>query len=90
MLSVIDPDGRRTGRQAVVQTALLLPASILPFVLGLAGPVYACGAGFSGLCFFWFALQFARSRALSRARQLFYFSLIHLPVLLTLMVMDKI
>ncbi len=90
MLSVVDPDGRRTGRQAMVQTAMLLPVSLLPFALGLAGPVYVCGAILLGLCFFWLAFQFARTLALRRARHLFYFSLIHLPVLLTLLVVDKI
>lgn len=90
MLSVLDPDGRRTGRQAVIQTALLLPASLLPFALGLAGLLYVCGAALLGLCFFWLALQFARQLTLRNAQHLFYFSLIHLPVLLTLMVVNKI
>jgi len=90
MLSVVDEDGRRTGKQAVVQTALLLPVTLLPFALKLAGPVYLCGAALLGVCFFWLALQFARFLTLARARQLFYFSLIHLPLLLTLLVIDKI
>ena len=90
MLSVIDPDGRRTGRQAVMQTALLLPVSLLPFALKLAGPFYLGGAVVLGIVFFWLALQFARALTLARARQLFYFSLIHLPLLLTLLVVDKI
>ncbi len=90
MLSVVDPDGRRTGRQAVLQTALLLPVSLLPFALKLAGPWYFWGAVVLGFCFFWLALQFARTLTLRCARQLFYFSLIYLPLLLTLLVLDKI
>ena len=89
MLSVIDADGRRTSRQAVIETSLLLPVSLLPFVLRLAGPVYLCGATLLGLGFFWLSLQFARTLALRRARHLFYFSLIHLPLLLILLVVDK-
>jgi heme o synthase len=90
MLSVIDPDGRRTGRQAVIQTALLLAVSMLPFALKLAGPIYLCGAALLGVWFFWLALQFARFLTVARARHLFFFSLIHLPLLLTLLVLDKI
>ncbi len=90
MLSVVDPDGRRTGRQAVLHTALLLPITLLPFVLKLAGPFYLCGAVLLGFSFFWLAVQFASGLTIGLARRLFYFSLIHLPVLLTLMVVDKI
>ncbi len=90
MLSVIDPDGRRTGRQAVLQTALLLPLSALPYALKLAGPVYLWGATLVSLLFFVLALQFARTLTLRHARLLFYFSLAHLPMLLALMVVDKI
>src|SRR5215471_13544794 len=41
MLPVIDPDGHRTGRQALSHTLGLLPISLAPFVFGVTGPVYA-------------------------------------------------
>ena len=44
MLPVADPTGARTGRQALGQTLGLLPASLCPFLFGLAGPVYLAGA----------------------------------------------
>ncbi|HEY5914781.1 MAG TPA: heme o synthase [Verrucomicrobiae bacterium] len=90
MLSVKDPDGRRTSRHAVVQTALLLPVSVLPFMIKLAGPFYFGGALGLGVCFLFLALQFARSPGHARAQRLFYYSLAYLPLLLVLMVVDKI
>jgi heme o synthase len=90
MLPVIDSDGRRTGRHAVLETAALLPVSLLPFFLNLAGAGYALGAAILSSCFFWFALRFARSLTLPRARQLFYVSILYLPLLLALMMADRI
>ena len=90
MLPVIDPAGVRTGRQAVVQTLGLLPVSLCPYVLKLAGPVYLAGALVLGLAFLWYALQFARHLTVARARQLFYVSIIYLPLLLGVMVLDKL
>ncbi|HLP76258.1 MAG TPA: heme o synthase [Candidatus Paceibacterota bacterium] len=90
MLPVIDPDGQRTARQAVSHTLGLLPISLCPFLFGLTGPVYLAGAIVFGLAFLWFAVQFARHLTVSRARQLFYFSIFYLPLLLTVMVLDKV
>jgi heme O synthase-like polyprenyltransferase len=42
-----------------------------------------------GLAFLWFAIQFARHLTVARARQLFYVSILYLPLLLTSMVLDK-
>jgi protoheme IX farnesyltransferase len=90
MLPVIDPEGHRTGRQAVSHTLGLLPISLGPFVLGLTGPVYLAGATVLGLVFLWFAIQFARELSTARARQLFFVSILYLPLLLAVMVLDKI
>ena len=40
MLPVIDPDGRRAGRQAVLYAAALVPVSLVPTFAGIAGAVY--------------------------------------------------
>lgn len=90
MLPVIDPGGERTGRQAVGHTLGLLPVSLCPFLFRLTGPVYLAGALALGFVFLWFAIRFARQLTVARARQLFYVSILYLPVLLTLMVVDKI
>jgi protoheme IX farnesyltransferase len=89
MLPVIDPQGRRTGRQAISHTLGLLPVSLCPFLFGLTGPVYLVSALVLGLAFLWFAIQFARHLTVARARQLFYVSILYLPLLLTSMVLDK-
>jgi protoheme IX farnesyltransferase len=90
MLPVIDPDGRRTSRQAIVFTLGLLPLSLSPYFFKLTGPVYLTGALILGLAFLWSAVQFARRLSESRARQLFYVSILYLPLLLALMVLDKL
>ncbi len=89
MLPVLDPQGRRTGRQAVLHALALLAVSLLPFLSRLAGPVYLAGALLLGAAFLVCAVQFARQLTLSRARQLFFASILYLPLLLGLMVLDK-
>lgn len=90
MLPVVDPKGERTGRQAVSNTLGLLPISLAPFVCHLAGPIYLFGALVLGLAYLWFAIQFSRHLTVPRARQLFFLSILYLPLLLGLMVFDKI
>ena len=90
MLPVIDPEGHRTGRQAVLHTLGLLPVSLCPFLFKLAGPVYLFGALLLGLAFLGFAIQFSRYLTVPRARQLFFASILYLPLLLGLLVFDKI
>ena len=90
MLPVVDPEGHRTGRQAVCHTLGLLPLSLCPFLFKLTGPAYLVGAIVLGLAFLWFAIQFARYLTVSRARQLFFVSILYLPLLLAVMVLDKI
>jgi protoheme IX farnesyltransferase len=89
MLPVIDRDGHRTARQAVTHAWALLVVSLWPFVLGIVGPIYLSGALVLGGGFLWCALQFSRQLDMSRARQLFYASILYLPLLLGLMVLDK-
>jgi len=90
MLSVFDPDGRQTGQQAVCHTLGLLPVSLCPFLFHLAGPLYVTGALVLGGTFLAFAFQFARKLRPVDARKLFYVSIVYLPVLLGLMVFDKV
>ena len=90
MLPVIDPQGHRTGRQAVSHTLGLLPVSLAPFLFNLTGPMYLVGALILGFIFLWFAIQFSRHLTVPRARQLFYVSILYLPLLLVLMVLDKV
>jgi protoheme IX farnesyltransferase len=96
MLPVVDPDGCRTGQQAVSHALALLFVSLCPFVLKMAGVFYLAGALVLGAGYLCFAFQFLRqlrfARAeltLVRARQLFLASIIYLPLLLAVMALDK-
>lgn len=90
MLPGIDPEGHRTGRQAVSHTLGLLPVSLFPFLFHVSGAVYLVGALVLGGIFLWCAVQFARQLTLARARQLFFMSILYLPLLMIMMVLDKV
>jgi protoheme IX farnesyltransferase len=90
MLPVLDREGRRTGRQALGFALALLLVSVCPYMFHLAGGIYLASALALGLLFAGLALQFARDRTVARARQLFYASLLYLPLLLAVMVLDKL
>ena len=90
LLPVVEPDGRRTGQQALIYTAALWPVSLLPAVVGLAGIPYAMVATVLGLLFVWLTLRFARERSMSNARVVFLFSITYLPILLGALVADRL
>ena len=90
LLPVLEPDGRRTGQQALIYTAGLWPVSLLPAVIGLAGVPYMIVATVLGLLFVWMALRFARDRSMANARTLFLFSITYLPLLLGALVADRL
>ena len=90
MLPVIDSDGRRTGQQAVSHTLALVVVALCPFAFRMAGPVYLAGALILGAGFLWCAIQFSRQLTLAHARRLFLASILYLPLLLGVMVLDKV
>ena len=90
MLPNVDPNGFRTSRQAVSHTFGLMLVSMWPVVFGLTGIVYLVGAFLLGAVFLVAALRFSRRLSLPTARQLFFASILYLPLLLGLMVLDKI
>jgi protoheme IX farnesyltransferase len=90
MLPNVDADGKRTGQQTVSHTLALLVVSLCPFVFKMAGTIYLAGAILLGTGFLFCAIQFSRQLTLARARQLFLASIIYLPLLLALMVWDKV
>ena len=89
-LPVIEPDGSSTNRQIVSHTAALLVVSLLPTLLGLAGPVYFFIALALGVGFLVCAIRLVLESTLKRARQLLFGSLIYLPALLLIMALDRI
>jgi protoheme IX farnesyltransferase len=90
MLPVVDRDGGVSARQMVGYCLALLPASLMPLLLGRAGLLYLNGAVVLGVGFLGFALAFWQVRSLTRARGVLRASLVYLPVLLALLVIDAI
>jgi heme o synthase len=90
MLPVIEPDGRSTGRQALVYTAGLLPLSLAPTIAGMADAVYFASALVLTLLFLALAFQFAKTRSIPAARRLFFGSILYLPVLWVLMIVGRV
>ena len=90
MLPSVDHDGSRTAQQAVSNSIALLIVSLCPFVFGLSGKIYLACALVLGAGFLLCAIRFSRRLNLAAARQLFFASIIYLPLLLAAMCCDKI
>ena len=90
MLPPKDVDGRFTGREIFVFTLALLPVSLIPVFLNQAGAIYCLGASLFGLAFLFCGARLAHSRSNALARRLVLASVIYLPLLFGLMMVDKI
>jgi len=90
LLTVVDTEGKRTGRQVLFHTVVLIPVSILLAPTGLLGLGYVIGAFLLGLIYLGFALWFSLARTNESARALFFLSLLYLPALMLVMVLDTI
>jgi protoheme IX farnesyltransferase len=88
LLPVIEPDGRSTGRQAVLYTAVLIPLSMMPTGVGLATAWYLVGAITLGAILMMLSLEFSAKRDMPTARRLFFGSILYLPILWALLVFD--
>ena len=88
LLPVIEPDGRSTGRQAVLYSAVLIPISMLPTGVGLATAYYLVGALTLGAVLLFMSIEFSAKRDLATARRLFFGSILYLPILWALIVFD--
>lgn len=90
LLPVLEPDGRRTGRQALLYGAALWPVSLMPPLVGLAGGFYLVVATVLGLTLIGLSASFARDRSIPAARRLFLFSITYLPLLWGTLVADRL
>lgn len=90
LLPVLEPDGRRTGAQALLYAAALWPVSLMPAVVGLGGIAYMVVATGLGFIFIALAALFARERTATTARRLFLFSLAYLALLWATLVIDRV
>ena len=80
LVATRDPDGRRTAVQSLLSTAALVPLSLAPAVVGMAGLQHVAAAGLLGVCFLALAVRFLARRSETRARALFLGSLAYLPL----------
>jgi protoheme IX farnesyltransferase len=88
MLPVIEPGGASTARRIVAFSILLIPISLIPRLLGMAGSAYAIAAVFAGIGLLCFGVRLGRERTSLRARHVLLASVFYLPFLFTVMVID--
>lgn len=90
MLPIGDTTGSATSATMLVWSVALIPATIAPVMLtdGRLGLVTAVVAGVTGLINLGLCIRLARSRSVPHARAVFFFSIMHLPLLLMVMVGD--
>jgi protoheme IX farnesyltransferase len=88
MLPAVDRDGRATARNMVLYCVALIPASLLPALGGQAGLLYTVGATLLGLAFFGCTMGFLRSASTASARRVLRGSLLYLPAVLALLLLD--
>jgi protoheme IX farnesyltransferase len=89
MLPVVEPDGRSTARQIVLYGIALIPVSLAPALLGMAGSIYLVGALVLGLWFLYSGVRVALERSLVRARGVLITSVLYLPLIYGLLVLDR-
>jgi protoheme IX farnesyltransferase len=90
LLPVVHPDGKSTARQAIIFSVLLIPISLAPYVLHMAGPIYAAGAVLGGVGLLAASISFMTARTNERARRLFLGSITYLPLLWILLIADRL
>ena len=89
MLPVVEPDGRVTGQQIIAYSLMLVPVSLLPSVLGISGKLYLVAAAVLSLLFLASSVRAAISKSNQHARQLLLASVLYLPLLFGVMVLNR-
>lgn len=86
---VVDPHGKMLPRQIVGFTFLLLPASLMPAILHVSGWIYLCGGLVMSVLFLCIGIGTALEKSHRRMQRLLLASVVYLPALFVLMVLDK-
>jgi len=89
MLPVVEPDCRSTARQIVLYGLALIPVSLVPGILGMSGRIYLAGALLLGLWFLYAGVRVAVERSMIRARSVLVTSVLYLPLIYGLMLLDR-
>lgn len=87
MLPVVDPEGKVTGRQMLVNALALIPVSVMPTALGIAGKTYFFVALVLGLFYLYFSYRAAVLKTTRQARRLLQASLVYLPILFLMLLL---
>jgi heme o synthase len=97
MLPVVEQDGRSTARQILAYSVALIPVTLLPTLLHMAGRIYLAAALLMGLALLYVAMRLATLRApitapasKQRARQLLQATVLYLPLLFIVMMLDTV
>ena len=90
MLPVVEPDGASTARQTLLFTVLLAAVSLALTLIGAMGWVYLVGAAGLGGWFLMPAYAFYRSRTTPDARRVLIASILYIPLLVMLIVLDRL
>jgi heme o synthase len=90
MLPVVDKEGHRTFRQIILYAAGLVAISLLPAIMGFAGVLYFFGALVSCTALVQVCLWANTARTNTRAKWLMHATVMHIPILLGLMMYDKL
>jgi protoheme IX farnesyltransferase len=90
MLPVVDRDGQRTSQNMILYCMALVAVSLQPVMFGEAGLLYLGGAVLLGLTFLASTIAFFRHRAHGPARRVLRASLLYLPGLLALLLLDRV
>ena len=90
MLPAVDADdGGKTFRRILFSARLLIIASLLPIFIAPTGSLYVLSSPVLGLSFYYFAQRAAQSRSKLAAKRLLHASVVYLPLLYLVMVLDK-
>jgi protoheme IX farnesyltransferase len=89
MLPVVEPDCRSTARQILVYGMALIPVSLTPALMGMSGKIYGLGALLLGLWFLYSGVRVALDRTIFRARRVLLTSVLYLPLIYGLMLIDR-
>jgi len=89
MLAVVEPDGKAFSRQILGTLLLLIPVTLAPTFVHMAGKVYLIAALLLGAAFLYFGVQICQERTHERARRLLLASVIYMPLLFAFLVLDN-
>jgi heme o synthase len=87
LLSTNDPAGIITGRQVVIYCAALIPASVMPALVGIKGSLFFSGAMILAISFLMTGIWFFKERTQTAARRLFRASIFFLTFLIVLLIL---